>query len=434
LKSRRPAGQPEVPIIFNLFPRYFKSIDEWAGVIPHIASMKFNYIFINPFHATGFSGSLYAIKNHYRINPLFLKSGQDGSDWRPLKKFIAVCKDSSLNIIMDLVINHTAFDSYLVKTHPEWYKRDAQNGLVCPHAIDPANADNVTVWGDLAEIDNYDSSDKKALWNYWDKLIAFFQEMGISGFRCDAAYQVPADLWKYLIAKAKNRHPRTMFLAETLGCTMDQIGQLRGTGFDYLFNSSKYWEFDKPWCFEQHAANKKIAPSISFPESHDTLRLASEKPGTVEVQKMRYAFAAVFSAGILMPTGYEFGAKNRIDVVHGSPKDVEQPQWDISKWITGMNGLKLSMPVFCEEGAWNVLSGYDKSFLFCKKTSDKDDLPAFVCVNKSMETGEEVADEDIPAEIKSCSKMIRPLEDPRKEIAISAPLMLKPADMILYLQ
>jgi len=41
---------------------------------------------------------------------------------------------------------------------------------------------------------------------------------------------------------------------------------------------------------EQHEENKKIAPSISFPESHDTPRLAGEKPGTVEVQKMRYAF------------------------------------------------------------------------------------------------------------------------------------------------
>jgi len=31
--------------------------------------------------------------------------------------------------------------------------------------------------------------------------------------------------------------PRTVFLAETLGCTLEQIAEMKGTGFDYLYNS-----------------------------------------------------------------------------------------------------------------------------------------------------------------------------------------------------
>lgn len=434
MKRQQAGYEPGVPLIFNLFPRYFKSIDDWSGAISHVSSMGFNWIFANPFHATGFSGSLYAIKNYYQLNPILLKPGQDTADWRPLKKFIAACKDSSIDLMMDLVINHTAFDSFLVKTNPEWYKHDEKGRLVSPHAIDPANADNVTVWGDLAEIDNHSSRDKKALWDYWDKLIKHFQEMGILGFRCDAAYQVPADLWKYLISNAKKRYTRTTFLAETLGCTMEQIAELKGTGFDYLFNSSKYWDFDKPWCLEQHEGNKKFAPSISFPESHDTPRLAAEEPGTIEVQKMRYAFAALFSAGLLMPTGFEYGAKTRIDVVKGTPKDVEPPQWDISPWIAEMNKFKLDIPVLHEEGTWKPLAEYEKDFIFLEKRSDKDDSSIIVCINKIKDNEQNVTAEDFPEEISLYKKMVRLLASPFKESVIPRDLTLKPADVLVFLR
>ena len=167
----------DVPIVFNLFPRYFPTIDDWAPAAIHAGNMGFNWIYVNPFHLTGYSGSLYAIKNYYQINPLFLKQGQDLSDWRPLKKFIAACTNAGCNVMMDLVINHTAFDSNLVKTNPLWYKRGPDGKLWCPRAIDPANTENVTIWGDLAEIDNRDSRDKKGLYDYWDKLIAYFQQL-----------------------------------------------------------------------------------------------------------------------------------------------------------------------------------------------------------------------------------------------------------------
>src|SRR3546814_15138895 len=58
-----------------------------------------------------------------------------------------------------------------------------------------------------------------------------------------------------------------------------------------------------------------IAPSIAFPESHDTERLAVElrASGIVDddriarAYRQRYLFAALFSTGVLMPMGYEFG-------------------------------------------------------------------------------------------------------------------------------
>ena len=39
--------------------------------------MAFDWVFVNPFHYPGFSGSLYAIKDYYRLHPLLAADGAD---------------------------------------------------------------------------------------------------------------------------------------------------------------------------------------------------------------------------------------------------------------------------------------------------------------------------------------------------------------------
>jgi len=420
------------PLIFNLFPRFFNTIDEWSTVLDHVNEMGFNAVFVNPFHETGFSGSLYAVKDYYKLNPLFLKEGQDPTDFGPLSKFLEQCKKYNLHVIMDLVINHTAIDSGLTKSHPKWYKYDENGKLHSPYAIDPANPANVTVWGDLATIDNEESEERESLWDYWDGLIAYFQKMGISGYRCDAAYQVPAPLWKKLISTAKKRNEKTLFYAETLGCQLSEIEALKDVGFDYLFNSSKWWDFDEPWALEQHESNRTIAPSIAFPESHDTERLASVAPGTIEVQKMRYAFAASFSEGLMVPMGYEYGATTRINVVKGRPEDVDEPQWDISTWIKDINKLKLRYPVLSEEGSWKVLSGYHLPYIFLEKVSNHGKPSVIFCINKDHSNSTQVEEWALPTELVGRSKAFGLLSEPITEMPIPPGFIMDPSEIIMF--
>ena len=421
------------PLIYNLFPRYFAAIDEWNQVLHHVKEMDFTAVFVNPFNETGFSGSLYAVKDYFRLNPLFLRPGQDPSDFTPLEKIIAGCGAAGLQLIMDLVINHTAKDSPLVKQHPSWYKRDPSGAVSSPFAIDPGDPGKVTVWGDLASIDNEHSSDRENLWKFWDSVVAFYQNKGIPGFRCDAAYQVPSPLWKWLIARAKKRSNGTVFYAETLGCRLDQVEALRDCGFDYLFNSVKWWNYDQSWALDQHASNRRIAPSIGFAESHDTERLASVHPGTEQVQKSRYAFAALFSAGLLMPAGFEYGAVRRMDVVRGTPKDVEKPTWDLTGWIRAMNRLKLSVPVLAEEGSWRPLCEWDRSFLFLEKSSTRGSRPAFVCINKNPIASTAIDTDMVPQELRRCTASLPLLSNPIVEDEIPSAFLLDPAEIVLFI-
>ena len=419
--------------MYNLFPRYFAAMDEWRSILPHVKEMGFTTIFVNPFHETGFSGSLYAVKDYFRLNPLFMRSGQDPADFRPLVKFIADCKGTGLEPVMDLVINHTAIDSPLVKQHQAWYKHDPSGAVSSPFAIDPGDPGKVTVWGDLASIDNEHSADRENLWNYWDSIVAFYQKKGILGFRCDAAYQVPVALWKWLIERAKNRYNGSVFYAETLGCRLDQVEALRDSGFDYLFNSVKWWNYDQSWALDQHSTNKHIAPSIGFAESHDTERLASVPPGSEQVQKSRYAFAAIFSTGLLMPMGFEYGATTRIDVVRGAPTDIDKKKWDMTQWARAMNRLKLSVPVLAEEGSWRPLCDYGHSYLFLEKSSERGTNPVYVCINKNT-TGSTAVDTDmVPQEVRRCTKSLQLLSQPMVEDEIPSAFLLDPAEIVLFI-
>ena len=75
---------------------------------------------------------------------------------------------------------------------------------------------------------------------------------------------------------------------------------------------------------------RAIAPSIAFPESHDTERLAEENGGDERVSRLRYLFAAAFSSGLMLTMGYEYGFRRKLNVVTTRPEDWETPGFDLS--------------------------------------------------------------------------------------------------------
>src|SRR6201998_2107698 len=99
--------------IYNLFPSLAGTIREWMVHLPRITAMRFNAVYINPFHYPGFSGSLYAVKDYYRLNPRF-RGSESGDDEDLLREVTDAARAHGLRVIMDLVVNHTSKDSELV--------------------------------------------------------------------------------------------------------------------------------------------------------------------------------------------------------------------------------------------------------------------------------------------------------------------------------
>jgi starch synthase (maltosyl-transferring) len=182
--KRLPVG--EGLRIYNLFPTLAGSIAEWVAQLPRIAAMGFNAVYVNPFHYPGFSGSLYAVKDYYRLNPRF-RGASRKSDEALLRGFTAAARGHGLRAIMDLVLNHTARDSDLAARRPQWFARDDSGEVRSPFAADPDDPERRTVWGDLAELD-YRPPQREEIVAYFAELVRHYVGLGFGGFRCDAAY------------------------------------------------------------------------------------------------------------------------------------------------------------------------------------------------------------------------------------------------------
>jgi starch synthase (maltosyl-transferring) len=356
---------------------------QWENHLPRIARMGFDWVYLNPFHYPGFSGSLYAVKDYFAFNPRFTE-GLEGNPFQALHHFCLKAKENGLSVMMDMVLNHTASDAVLVAEHPEWYARNPDGSLKHPSAIDPADANRVTVWGDLAELEFWPPPDPEGLMAFFLEVISRYLEVGIRGFRCDAAYKVPGDFWAGLILQSRQIVPEICFVAETLGCRLAEIKQLKKAGFDLLYNSSKWWDFQSSWCLEQYRDNREIAPSISFPETHDTPRLITESGGNLAVVKQSYLFAAFFSAGLLMPMGFEYGLPSKLDVIQSHPEGWLEKQFDLTDFITRVNQMKHNCPVLREEGPIKRLTKEGLPVVLLQKSSETHPGQVLAVINATL--------------------------------------------------
>jgi starch synthase (maltosyl-transferring) len=415
-------------LLYSLFPRLAGTIDQWPEHTARAAALGFDWVYLNPVQYPGFSGSLYAIKDLERLNPEFVPAG-GAETLDALAAAIAAIQAQGLRVMYDLVINHTAKDSPLVATHPRWFRFDDHGQVLSPSAIDPDDARKVTVWGDLAEVDNAHSAERRALWAFWSDLVQRYLDLGFDGFRCDAAYKVPARLWQQLIGNARQRRPDVVFAAETLGCRPTEVQALAVAGFDYLFNSSKWWNFDQPWCLDQHEQYGRVAPSIAFPESHDTPRLMAETGGRLAVQRQRYAFAAAFSAGLMMPIGFEFGFKKSLHVVATRPSDWEQDAVDLQPFIGAVNRLKRALPVLSVEGHWQAQTGFDRPTLVLRKNAAQC-TPCWLVINKDWHTAQQLAVGELRG-VPANSTLLRPCcaPDAREPWPGGGVVTLQPAEV-----
>lgn len=368
-------------IIYNLFPLLTGKFTGWESHFSRVSDMGFNWIFVNPIQRVGTSGSLYSITDYMDFNPLFVDPETERKPQEQVREMIASAEKLGLKVMVDLVINHCSTDSGLIRTHPQWFVREPDGRIAHPFAYEDGKK---VVWKDLARFDHLNTQDKEGLFRFFLSVMDFLCDLGFRGFRCDAAYQVPGSLWKRLITETMKKYSGVFFFAETLGSPSDLTRKTAEAGFDYIFNSSKWWDFYSPWLMEQYLLTREIAPSISFPESHDTIRLCEELGGNIEGLKQRYLFSAFFSSGVMMPIGFEFGFRKRLHVVNTRPEDWEETGIDLTSFIGRVNSIKSERAIFQEEAPTEILHYENPNILLMWKASIRTREEALLILNKDI--------------------------------------------------
>lgn len=425
------------PRIYNLFPLLAGPIASWSGHLPRIARMRFDWIYLNPVQYAGFSGSIYAVKDYYRLNPL-VRGDATATDDELVAAFVRKANERGIDVMMDLVVNHTSRDAPLVAEHPEWYERDADGAICSPSTKDPVDPSRVTVWGDLAAIDWSERPERAHIAAWFESVVRHYAKLGVRGFRCDAAYRVPAEVWRALRSGARAVRADAIFVGETLGCTPDEVERLRDAGFDYIFDSSKWWDFRAAWLLDQYERYRRIAPSIAFPESHDTPRLAAElrdRPHDeiAALYRMRYLFATFFAAGTMMPIGYEFGFERRLDVVRSRPEDWEPARLDLSAFIAAANAMKAATPALSGAGPQRGLTAADDRVVALLRESEDGENYAIALINPDPAAAAEIDAAVIRRAVadRPAPQDLTPLQEP-VDLAASAALTLRPLEMRVF--
>ena len=189
-------------IIYEVYLRSFSKEGTFAGLekrLPDLQRLGVTVLWLMPIHPVGVKnrkgtlGSPYAVQDYYGINPEF-------GTLQDFRHLLNAVHKKGMKLIIDLVANHTSWDSKLITEHPEWFTKDSSGKIVSP------NAD----WTDVADLD-YSNPDLRRY--MIDMMIYWVRDVGIDGFRCDVAEMVPTDFWEAARARL-NRIKPVMMLSE----------------------------------------------------------------------------------------------------------------------------------------------------------------------------------------------------------------------------
>jgi glycosidase len=331
----------------------------------------------------GIAGSPYAIRDYFDVSPDYAVNPDRRME--EFKELLGRCRNHGLKVIMDFVPNHVA-RSYESDVRPQssfgnddkrdvFFDRDNHffylrpgdpgggpplklptshlegcNGKFAPEAeYGRVTGNNVVSWAPSIH-DWYETvklnyghdftrgrstsslpgpdaglDEVPRTWRTMDEILAYWQDIGVNGFRVDMAHMVPMEFWKWAVRRARQRQADVFFSAEaydndpaklTDGHVLDELLKC---GFDAVYDDPAYdvlegiydsgkWANDlDPITF----TGERFHKSLRYAENHDEVRLASPKEwGGLGMKVGRPVSAVLFGMGrgpVMMYHGQEVG-------------------------------------------------------------------------------------------------------------------------------
>ena len=331
----------------------------------------------------GIAGSPYAVRDYFDVCPDY---AEDPS--RRLEEFKVLldrCRAMGLKVIIDFIPNHVA-RSYESDVRPElsfgkgdnrdiFFDRDNHfyylrpedagggpplklptahlpgcSGLFAPEAeIGRVTGNNVVSWAPSI-FDWYETvklnyghdftlgpvtsglpgpdaaaGEVPKTWRTMDEILAYWQDMGVNGFRVDMAHMIPMEFWRWVVRRARGRQQDVFFSAEAYDNDPakltggDVLDELLKAGFDAVYDAPAYdtlegiynsgkWANDMDFIAFSGA---RFHQSLRYAENHDEVRLASPHEwGGLGMKVGRPVSAVLFALGrgpVMLHNGQEVG-------------------------------------------------------------------------------------------------------------------------------
>ena len=276
-------------VIYEIFPRQYSQKGDFNSItndLDRLKNLGVTVLWLMPIHpvgklkAKGTIGSPYAVQDFYAINP-------DYGTKDDLKRLISESHKRGLKVIIDIVANHTAWDSVMMKM--KGFHTTNEKGEVIPPIAD---------WADVADL-NYENPELRKY--MIEMLKSWVRDYDLDGFRCDVAGFVPTDFWETARAEVDKIKPDTIWLAEwespdllVKAFDLDYSWENHATLMNVIFGNLPASEIRKVW-EAQHAKFPKGALRMRFSDNHDERRAIARfgEKGALAAQALAFTLDGV---------------------------------------------------------------------------------------------------------------------------------------------
>lgn len=335
-------------VIYQVFVRNHSDAGTFQAVIDdldRIRRLGVDIVYLLPIHPIGTKhrkgslGSPYSIQDYRSVSP-------DLGTMEDFKGLIDEVHRRRMKLMMDVVYNHTSRDSVLLKTHPEWFYKNAGGEF----------ANRVGEWWDVTD---FDYTKDKALWIELADILKTYAELGVDGFRCDVASLVPVEFWQYARKIVSKVNRKVVWLSESVHGSFCKY--IRDCGFQAASEAEIYEAFDLAYdydvypYFEDYLKGKRplrdyleslkrqdeIYPAnyvkMKYADNHDTERLAKLVQNDSSKFKNWLAFLYFQKGAMMLYAGVEHASDIRPDLFE---KDVFVRKEDHSPFVQKLSTIK----------------------------------------------------------------------------------------------
>jgi starch synthase (maltosyl-transferring) len=203
---------------YELFPRSWGGFRGVERVLPQLAELGFDVLYLPPIHPIG------ATNRKGKNNAPAARRGDPGSPWAigseagghtavhpdlgtlaEFDRLVARGQEVGCEICLDFAIQCSPDHPWL-KEHPEWFNRRPDGTL--KYAENPPKR-----YQDIYNV-NFDCEDWKGLWRALCDVVRFWVGHGVKVFRVDNPHTKPVAFWEWLIAEIRADDPDVVFLSE----------------------------------------------------------------------------------------------------------------------------------------------------------------------------------------------------------------------------
>jgi starch synthase (maltosyl-transferring) len=318
---------------YELFPRSWGGLAGVRKVVPELAELGFDIVYLPPIHPIG------RTNRKGRNNAEQAEKGDVGSPWAigakegghdaihpelgdesDLAALVAALHEHDMELGLDLALQCSPDHPWL-QQHPDWFQHRPDGSL--KYAENPPKR-----YQDIHNLD-WETDDRAGLWNAIRDVVVRWCDAGVTVFRVDNPHTKPVPFWEWLLADVHKAHPATVFLSEAF-TRPAMMTLLAKAGFSQSYTYFT-WKNTKPELIEfveqLRSWSTYLRPNL-WPNTPDILHAYLQQGGKPAFEA-RLVLAATLSASYGIYSGYE--NCESVPVRAGSEEYLDSEKYEVRK-------------------------------------------------------------------------------------------------------